>query len=135
VKADVESLAPGSTGQRDGRLAVVECPLVTAMRALDELRPQERAAHAAGDEAMVARLRAEREGWRHLYEFTCQRLCVALREEFIAPAASVMADAALACMPPTVPADQQAELRRRLAACVLYPSPDACPVLQPRPPA
>ena len=91
-----------------------------------------RFAWALGNDELAGRIQREQEGWSHLYEFTCQRICPALRVEAIAPeAASVFADAALAAMPATVPGEILAYLRRRLTSCAAYPTADDCPFLNP----
>lgn len=91
-----------------------------------------RFARALDNGELARRVKREQEGWSHLYEFTAQRICPALRTEVIAPeAASVFADAALAAMPATVPGDILAYLRRRLAACAAYRTADDCPFLNP----
>ncbi|HEX6800792.1 MAG TPA: hypothetical protein VF116_23975 [Ktedonobacterales bacterium] len=88
------------------------------------------AARALGNDALARRVKGELEGWSHLYEFTAQRICPALRVESIEPeAASVFADAALAAMPATVPDDILAYLRRRLTTCAAYRTADDCPFL------
>ncbi|HEX6797497.1 MAG TPA: hypothetical protein VF116_07270 [Ktedonobacterales bacterium] len=92
-----------------------------------------RFARALGNDALARRVKGEQEGWSHLYEFTAQRICPALRTEPIEPeAASVFADAALAAMPATVPNDILAYLRRRLTSCAVYRNADDCPFLNPR---
>lgn len=109
-----------------------ECPLVVAMRAMEQALLRERAAHAAGDVAGAARLRAERMGWRHLYSATCQQVCVALRPGAIdESAAAAIAGEALARMPDTVLAEELAALREQLIKCALLAEPDDCPVLHP----
>lgn len=91
-----------------------------------------RRAQAIGNDELGRRAERELEGWSHLYEFTCQRICPALRIEAIVPeAAPGFADAALAAMPATVPDDIRAYLRDRLTTCASYRTANDCPFLNP----
>ena len=111
------------------------CLLAIAIHELGCASAASRLARATNRDALAERLERERDGWGHLYEVTCQRICPALREEAIEPeAVSIFADAALAAMPPTVPDDILAYLRRRLTACATYATADDCPFLNPSAP-
>lgn len=108
------------------------CLLAAEIHEVGRTSGAARLAWAIGNDQLARRLEREYEGWSHLYEFTCQRICPALREEAIEPeATSLFADAALAAMPATVPADILMYLRRRLTTCATYRTADDCPFLNP----
>lgn|SRR5512146_1034837 len=133
MKSEVTHRANDVAREREATERGFECPLLVAMRATGRVLAQEGAAHAAGEVARAERLRSEREGWRHVYNVSCQQICVALRESTNdAAAATTLAAEALKRMPDTVPATRLAALRRQLTSCALYVSYDDCPLLRPR---
>ncbi len=118
----------------DGVYRRPTCLLAIAIREVGETATVSSLARAAGNDSLSIRAKREQEGWSGLYEFTSRRICPALRMQTVAPeAASVVADAALASMPPTVPADILAFLRRHLTVCAGYSTADDCPFLNPLP--
>lgn len=133
MKSEVTHRADDMAREREAARRGFECPLLMAMHAIGPALAQEQAARAAGEVARAEQLRAEREGWRHVYNVTCQQICVALREGTNdTAAAAALAAEALARMPDTVPATRLAALRRQLTDCALYVSYDDCPLLRPR---
>lgn len=108
------------------------CLLAIGIHEVERTAGALRFARVLGNDELARRVEREQEGWSHLYEFTCQRICPALRVDAIEPeAASVFADAALVAMPATVPDDILAYLRRRLATCAGYRTAGECPFLNP----
>ncbi len=118
----------------DGTYRRPRCLLALAIREVGETADMLRLSRAVGNDALGERVKWEQEGWHWLYEFTCQRICPALRVEAVEPeAATVLADAALAAMPATVPGDILTNLRGRLAVCAAYRDANDCPFLNPPP--
>jgi hypothetical protein len=117
--------APGQVLESD-----VDCPFHTVMGQLAQTAVLQQVLHLEGELLPRTDVVETLDGWQQLYRLVRMRVCPATRTAPLTPAdlATLVDIAVPRLLPPTVPAQVQASLRRQLVACVSCSSPQQCPL-------
>lgn len=108
----------------------VECPFHTVITHLAQTAVMQRVLHLEGEALPRAELLDALDGWEQLCRLVRTRVCPATRDVPLTPAElTALVDTAVPhLVPPSVPAEDQARLRRQLAVCARCASPQQCPL-------